>query len=282
MESLMETLKSIGLREKEVNVYIHLAKKGAKKAREISNELKIDRVQLYRILKNLQNSGMVESSFEHPAYFTAIPFEKVLDLFIGAKEEEARVLKIKRNSLLSQWRSLEIKMKSRESDKFMVIEGRSLVYSKIQQMVKETKDTLCVVTSSRGVVLAHQAGLITAVFNNTSRKKSRFRFLANLSKDNLQIIKDLIRRGKKNQMNIEHRHTDLGQHFFPRFLIRDDEELIFFLRTTEDETSTRRDTGLWTNNKVLVRAFKAFFEKLWINSIDFLERISEIESEKTV
>ena len=282
MESLMETLKSIGLREKEVNVYIHLAKKGAKKAREISNELKIDRVQLYRILKNLQNSGMVESSFEHPARFASIPFEKVLDLFIGAKEEEARILKTKRNSLLSQWRSLEIEMKSRESDKFMVIEGRNLVYSKIQQMVKETKDTMCVVTSSRGVVLAHQAGLIMAVFNQALRNRSRFRFLANLSIDNLQIIKDLVRKVKRNQMNIELRHTDLGQHFFPRFLIRGNEELIFFLRTAEDETSTQKDTGLWTNNKVLVRAFKAFFEKMWIDSIDFLERISEIESEKTV
>jgi hypothetical protein len=181
--------------------------------------------------------------------------------------------------LLSQWGYLEAKIESRESDKFMVIEGRSFVYSKIHQMAQETKDTLCVVTSSRGVVLAYQAGLLEVGFTHPLRNRIRFRFMANLSRDNVEIIKELIIKGKKTPVNIEPRHTDFGPHNFPRFVIRDDEELIFFLRTIEECSSTRKDTGLWTNNKVLVRAFKAFFEELWSDSVDFLEKITEIEND---
>ena len=273
--------KSLGLKERESKVYIHLAKKGVKKAREISDELKMDRVQLYRLLKDLQKKGMVESSFEQPTYFTAVPFEKVLDLFIKAKKEETRVLETNRNSLLSQWESLEVKVESRESARFMVIEGRSFVYSKIEQMIQETKDTLCVVTSSRGVVLAYQAGLLEAGFSHPLRNKVRFRFITSLSRENVEIIKNLIMKAKKVPINVEQRHADLGPRNFPRFVIRDEEELIFFLRTTEDESSsTQKDTGLWTNNKVLVRAFKAFFEEMWRDSADFLKKIAEIEDAK--
>jgi hypothetical protein len=102
-----------------------------------------------------------------------------------------------------------------------------------------------------------------------------------LSRENVEIIKDLITKGKKIPLNVEQRHTDFGPHNFPRFVIRDDEELIFFLRTPEESSSSQKDTGLWTNNRVLVRAFIAFFEELWSDSVDFLEKIEEIEAEKT-
>jgi sugar-specific transcriptional regulator TrmB len=281
LESVPQILKSLGLKDRELKIYIHLAKKGAKKAREISKGLKMDRVQLYRILKDLQKKGMVESTFEQPAHFTAVPFEKVLDLFIKSKKEETRILETKRSSWLSQWRSLEVKMESPESDKFMVIEGRNLVYSKIQQMIQETKDNLYVVTSSRGVVLAYQAGLLEAGFSHPLRNRIRFRFITSLSRENIEIIKDLIMKGKKTPLNVEQHHTDFGPHNFPRFVIKDDEELIFFLRTTDEESSSsHKDTGLWTNNRVLVRAFKAFFEELWSDSVDFFTRITEMEDEK--
>ena len=35
LESISQMLKSLGLKDKETKVYIHLAKKGTKKAREI-------------------------------------------------------------------------------------------------------------------------------------------------------------------------------------------------------------------------------------------------------
>ena len=60
---------------------------------ETSRALKISRVQLYRILKNLERKGMVESSFEYPTLFDAIPIGKVLDFLVNAKKEEARNLK---------------------------------------------------------------------------------------------------------------------------------------------------------------------------------------------
>ena len=50
--------------------------------------MKIDKGQIYRILKNLQKKGLVEATLEYPTRFTAVPFEKVIDSFIKSKREE--------------------------------------------------------------------------------------------------------------------------------------------------------------------------------------------------
>ena len=45
-------------------------------------------------------------------------------------------------------------------------------------------------------------------------------------------------------------------------------------------TAEQEDTGIWTNSKALVHAFKAIFEELWRNSTDIQKKIVEIKTGK--
>jgi len=76
----------------DAEVYLYLATGEPKKGREISNELKINRMQLYRSLRELQSKGMVNASSEYPARFSAVLFNMVLELLIKAKKEQAKTL----------------------------------------------------------------------------------------------------------------------------------------------------------------------------------------------
>jgi len=280
LESILEKLRTLGLTENEANVYFHLSKTGSEKASNLAKFVGVSRVQLYSILKSLQEKGFVESTFEYPAYYIAVPLAKVIDLFIKAKETEVHEMKKSKNIILSQWEQLQLDTATSDKSKFMVLQGRKFVYSKIKQMIQHTKKVLRVVTSSQGIVQACQAGLLDLSYVREQKSKVHFRFITNLTDFSmgLDIIKGLIEASKGASLHAEPRIADLGSGNFPRFVIADDYELIFFLKPTDDlDSIDEKDTGLWTNNRVLVNAFEAFFEELWRGSTDFNEKVSEAE-----
>lgn len=105
-EQLLKILEDLGIKRLDAQVYLLLATEEPKKGREISNELRINKPQLYSILRKLQNKGLVTVSPEHPARFSAILFDKVLDLLITAKREQAKAIQASREELLSSWRKM--------------------------------------------------------------------------------------------------------------------------------------------------------------------------------
>jgi sugar-specific transcriptional regulator TrmB len=103
---LLRILLDLGIRRLDAEVYLYLAISGPKKGRAVSKELKINKQQLYRSLKKLQSKGMVNASPEYPARFSAVLFDKFIDLLIKAKKEQAKTLQASKEELLSSWRSI--------------------------------------------------------------------------------------------------------------------------------------------------------------------------------
>ena len=269
MSAINEVFKKFDVTKEQARIYLHLIKKKSAKARELAQSLKIDRVQLYRDLKNLQKRGMIESTFEYPASFVAVPFEKVLDLQIKAKRDEAKKLEASKNELMSQIDTINPEINDVNIEKFMVIEGSKYINSKIVQMVQETEEELEVVTSGYGVIQAYQSGLLDLGFEHPLKKKVKFRFLTTLStiSEHLDVTRELLKKAENSSLIFESRISDFGSGYFPRFIIRDKTEMLIYLKMEElDPHAVLEDTGMWSNNQVLVHAFLAFFEKMWDDS----------------
>jgi len=92
---VIETLKDFGLTAKQRNFKFILQKTGT-----ISKQLRDHKAQTYRILANLRNKRLFESTFEVPMRFEAVSFKSFLDLMINSKKEEVTLLEEKRNELL--------------------------------------------------------------------------------------------------------------------------------------------------------------------------------------
>jgi sugar-specific transcriptional regulator TrmB len=105
-EWILKTLRSLGFKQADAEVYVSLTENGSQEAREIAETLKMYKRQVYRSLKALQAKGIVNASTEHPAQFSAVSFEKVLDAFIKANIEEAKRMEQNRNELLTKWQTL--------------------------------------------------------------------------------------------------------------------------------------------------------------------------------
>lgn len=80
LERIIETLESFGLKRIEAEVYVYLGKKGPQEVKNLAEALKIRKRKLYFILKNLQAKGIVTANHKYATVYSALNFEKTLDL----------------------------------------------------------------------------------------------------------------------------------------------------------------------------------------------------------
>ena len=277
-EIIKKVLKNLELTEKEAEVYIFLSKHGVLKCGEIAKGMKRHKAQIYRILRILQTKGLLESTLESPTRFTAVPFEAVLDLSIKAKRDEAAQMEKTRKEILTYWKSISQPGLEPALGKFVVIEGNQKIYLKITQMIKQTKKQLSAVATVSGLARADQFGIFDAIINHPLGSKIQFRFLTDLSSQNLNTMKTVLKAIPDIGFNLKGRTPDLGLRS-PRMVIRDEEESLFFITPGSNAPTTEQDVCLWTDSKELVHSFSAVFEDFWQNSTDIEQKITEIESD---
>ncbi len=274
-------LRDFGVTEKEAEIYLFLAKHGTLKGGEISKRSKTHKALVYRILKNLENKGLVTPTLESPARFAAVNFETVIDLNIKAKQDEATLLENTKKELLSYWKGISRTEAESPSEKFAVIEGSHKIYAKISRMIKETEKQFSAVATVSSLALAEQYGVLDAVFSHPLLSKIRFRFLSDLNGQNLNDIKSLLRKTQKTGFDFKGRNPDIGLPLFPRMAIRDNQEMLFFITPTDSNFAAQQDDScLWTNSKALIQAFTAVFEDLWTKGTDIRSKVSDLDSGK--
>lgn len=279
-KTIKKALKDFGLTQKEAEIYIFLAKHDVLTGGEISKQTKTHRALIYRILKSLQKKGVVESTLESPVRFSSVPFEKVLDENIKLKQEEAVSLEKAKNGLLSDWKKIYGTRIVPDVGKFVVIEGNRKIHSKISQMIKETNNQFSAILTVPGLVRNEQFGVFDAIYTHPLKSKINFHFLTELSNQYLKAMK-LLKTKLKAGFDLKGRNPGSSFAMLPRMVIRDNEEVLFFISPKSDIFSIGQDEAcICTDNESLVRALTGIFNDLWEDSTDIEKKISEIETGK--
>ena len=272
-DNVIDSLVDSGLSQLDAKVYVYLVRKGPKKAHEITTYLGSSKQQIYPCLKNLQSRGLISSTLERPAKFSAMQFDKVLDVLVGAKLNEAKTLQQQKDRLLEDWQSVVIKEVEECTPKFSVIEGRKYIYSKIQQMIQETKRQLSTITSVPSLLRANQYGLLDVAFDHQRKSKVRFKFLTEIDDANLGFIRKLLQKTSRTGFKVNGRNPNVGINFAPQMIIRDNEELLFFTSSQSEP----HETCILTNCRELVKSFMAVFDNLWKYSTTIEQKAIETE-----
>jgi sugar-specific transcriptional regulator TrmB len=277
-EAIKLFLKDLGLTSVEVDIYLFLTKRvGASKGTEVAKHVKKDKGQVYRTLKSLQSKGLVESTLEAPVRFAPVPFESVVESVIKTKREEALRIENAKQELLDYWKKLGKTKIDEPMEKFLVIEGTNKIYSKITQMLCQTKAQFSSITSIRGLLQAYQKGVFDEIKMHPFKEKIEFRYITDLSSSDVDSVKTLLAPLSGLRVDIKGRNPNAGLQLSPQMVIRDSEEALFFM-STETDSSKQSNACLWTNSAALVQAFVAVFENLWRNSSEINRRILELET----
>jgi len=110
LERVFKILEGFGLSRSDTVVYVYLAKTGPQRGRDLMRGLRMPKAQLYLRLNNLRQKGAVTRSSEHPALFSALAFEDLMNLFIRANIEQVETLRETREELQARCRSVAKKI----------------------------------------------------------------------------------------------------------------------------------------------------------------------------
>jgi predicted transcriptional regulator len=105
-ERVLEALVRLGLSNDDAEVYIYLAKEGPHEKQNMAKALKMYKAQLSWSLNRLQTKGVVSAAKDQATLFSALPFDKVLDLLLKVHLEETRNVEQDKTEILSQWKTL--------------------------------------------------------------------------------------------------------------------------------------------------------------------------------
>lgn len=104
-ELMHKILFNLSFSETEAAVYVYLTKEGPQTATDVGKALNLNKQMLNWSLRKMQSKGTI-SAYGYPARFSAIPFEKVLDLIIKHNIEEAERMVQNKEELLFSWQSM--------------------------------------------------------------------------------------------------------------------------------------------------------------------------------
>ncbi|MFC1487433.1 alpha/beta fold hydrolase [Thermoproteota archaeon] len=282
VKAIKKALKNFGLTEKEVDVYIILAKHGILTAGQISKLTKIQRPHVYRTLKSLKKKRVAESTLEAPTRFSSVSFEKILDENIKIKQEEASLLEKTKKDLLSDWNKISSTIIEPDVGKFFVIEGNRKIYFKISEMIKKTKSHFLAIFTVPELVRNEQYGVFDAIYSHPFKSKIKFQFLTELSIQNLKAMK-LLNPKLELEAGFKLKGRNLSSSFalLPRMVIKDNDEILFFITPKSDIfRAGQNEACICTNNASLVQALTGIFKDLWRDSTDIEKKILEIEKGK--
>ena len=275
---IKKVLIEFGLTDRELEVYIFLAGHQALKGRDIARGLDAHRADVYRALKSLQGSGMVEKTLESPVHFVAVPFDKVIDLRIMAYLREAALLQDAKKDLLGNWERIRKTRLESPLERFVVIEGDDKIYPRVFQMIENARKEIVVVISGLTFIRAAQVEIDKLVFGKAKESGIRGRVLTQVSDENFGLMKQGAARVFEDHLEnrIQVRHLEADLRLYTRFIVKDEDEALFFIRTVEGlSVVNRKEACLWTNCKAVIDILKMFFEELWLNSTDVAEKIGK-------
>jgi len=90
VNTMLDQLPEYGLTEVQAKVYYHLLRLGATSAIKVSKEVGVHRAEVYRVLRELAEKGIVtEKKGKRPVLFTPTPPEVALDILL---QQQAKTL----------------------------------------------------------------------------------------------------------------------------------------------------------------------------------------------
>ncbi len=133
----------LGFTYNQAKIYLTLLKAGRLNAKNISTQSKVPRQEIYRVLDELHEIGIVEKIIALPSEFEAVPLEIVSPILIRRKEDE--IAKVKKNmAILNQ----EIYREKGliHSPALGILAGNRLLIGKISKMHCDTKKSVDILT----------------------------------------------------------------------------------------------------------------------------------------
>jgi len=255
-DSLLKSLLEFGLTQNQARVYLFLSKNTTKSAPDISKSLKIARTETYFLLNGLQSKGIVIAAFGKPTKFQAVPFDKAINILVNNERSRIDELEKKTLYMVSQW-NLIPDMKTADGlikeNRFQIVQGKVSIVGKLNQLLNSAKNDVLLLGSEKDFMKFYHTDFIDSLKDTNINLK-----ILMTSNNNAPYIVDEL-----SPKCIKKFEDSLGENLW--FLIKDCEEIFFFIKNNENDEML----AVWTDSKTMLNSMKLLFNMIWKKAEEF-------------
>lgn len=256
-------LTSCGLTPNQARIYIFLLAEGTSPVRNISKNLGLHRVDVYRKLRELEDLGLLEERFSSPKRYTAVDPKDAVPALLHKQEERMASYKRRVSDLFTRLDRLHDSVIDQQSPRgdsegvdssYRLVTGRRRYYEEMRKMIRGAKGEVLRIVSSGGITRTFLAGIDKEYALAKSRGVS-IRMISEINPQNRRYARRLSR-------VVQLKHLD-GVRL--RFTCVDKSESIISARFDEASQSldSAEDRYIVFRDTKLADCFQFFFEHLW-------------------
>jgi len=145
-EEALETLVEVGLTDLEAKVYLALVQLGDSRASEICRLSKVTRPDIYRVLSELAELGLVEKTLTKPLVFKATPLRNGICLLMEKRDKKTLDLKTKVEKMVNLVEKQNVTPNWLRDFKFVEIPNRGSIIKEDIDLQRVNWQTMDIVT----------------------------------------------------------------------------------------------------------------------------------------
>ena len=255
-DNAVVTLSKLDLSALEAKVYLTLSKYEELTAAEISKLTQTARPDVYRVVRNLQEKGLVEKILKSPVQMKAVPINVGLQLLLRNKKDEYDEIKRETNQLFDSLRQIKLKDENNlKEEKFVLVPKKEAIIAKIRQAIDEAQESVDLILSFKRFFYG-----TTHFMENLSKawdREVKFRVILEKPKKEHHIEEALqiCRKSNMCQIRFFNDHPAAGVGLY------DKKSVFIVLNPREDVPSS---PALWSNSRSLLAIVQDYFNVLWI------------------
>jgi sugar-specific transcriptional regulator TrmB len=248
----VSTLVELGLSQSQATVYLALVKSKDLTAQTIHTISGVARPDVYRVLGELEDAGLVEKIISKPEKFHAISAKECVSTLLQRRIRKTQQLKKEALKLVQALREKTAHEEPDDKCGLILISGRDAVYAKTEKMMKSAQERICFLGLTRRM-LAWLPKCSSSLEEALARKVDCRMIMPKPKKDLWEPLKSL------------EKHPNFDLRLIPgspktAFSVWDRKEIL--MTTSATDTATPAPV-LWSNNKSIVNLCQDHFECQW-------------------
>jgi HTH-type transcriptional regulator, sugar sensing transcriptional regulator len=268
-ERAQRLLMQYGLSDRESLVYLSLLANGKQSAGEIAKAVEIRRMEAYRIIKRLADSGVVVAAPGNPVKYTAEPIEQVVAMMMDRQMKKLEEMEKGRAEVVSIGRTIVPSAPQREEYSFRMVQGREQIYSQILRTVAAASASLDMVLTRNDLTQLYLLGLADAL-KEAKKRGVKARVISVCDHQTTEASDAVLHVS-------DMRHSE--DFAKSRILVADSAQVLVSL-VLDDVVGRKneKDVAIWTTSGDYAATMVPMFEKAFAGSTDAREKLRELKS----
>lgn len=257
-EDEIQVLNYFGLTCSQAKTYLAIGDKNFSTAREIQKKSEVPRQEIYRLLSELEELGLIEKTMDRPSKYRALPIKDGISFLLKEKVHETLQMQKKAEKIIQKYQNQNNGEKvDNVVPQFVLISKKEASILRRQQEIDNTQKSIKFITSWKRfprTVNTFRDNVIKAL-----KRDVKIRVILE-KPENMNQMPDLIQE-LYELSNYELRFIDAA----PSAVIGIFDNKRALLKTSSSVQLAEKPS-LWTCNECLVSVLSEYFEYMWNNT----------------